>query len=101
MAKVTSKLQLTIPKAVADRAGIRPGDDLEVQLVGRSLWLSPQRRNVPQLTLEEKLRLFDEDTARIAERAAELQAPRATAPDWNREELYDLWRFDDDRPRRY
>lgn len=101
MAKVTSKLQLTIPKSIADRAGIRPGDELDVQLVGRSLWLSPHRRSLPELTIEEKLRLFDEDTARIAARAAELQATPASAPDWNREELYDLERFDDDRPRRY
>ena len=28
MAKVTSKLQLTVPKAIADQYGIRPGDEL-------------------------------------------------------------------------
>jgi AbrB family looped-hinge helix DNA binding protein len=30
MAKVTSKLQLTLPKAIADRHGIRPGDEVAV-----------------------------------------------------------------------
>jgi AbrB family looped-hinge helix DNA binding protein len=29
MAKVTSKLQVTIPKAIADRYRIRPGDEIE------------------------------------------------------------------------
>jgi AbrB family looped-hinge helix DNA binding protein len=29
MAKVTSKLQVTIPKVLADRHGIRPGDDID------------------------------------------------------------------------
>ena len=29
MAKVTSKLQVTVPKAIADRFGIRPGDEIE------------------------------------------------------------------------
>src|SRR5439155_715229 len=29
MPKVTSKLQLTVPKAIADQYGIRPGDELQ------------------------------------------------------------------------
>ncbi|HEY4764571.1 MAG TPA: AbrB/MazE/SpoVT family DNA-binding domain-containing protein [Candidatus Sulfotelmatobacter sp.] len=29
VAKVTSKLQLTVPKAIADHYGIRPGDELD------------------------------------------------------------------------
>jgi AbrB family looped-hinge helix DNA binding protein len=29
MPKVTSKLQLTVPKAIAEQYGIRPGDELE------------------------------------------------------------------------
>jgi AbrB family looped-hinge helix DNA binding protein len=29
MAKVTSKYQVTVPKAVADRYGIRTGDEIE------------------------------------------------------------------------
>jgi AbrB family looped-hinge helix DNA binding protein len=34
MAKVTSKLQLTVPKAIADRYKIRPGDTLESVAAG-------------------------------------------------------------------
>jgi AbrB family looped-hinge helix DNA binding protein len=29
MGKVTSKLQVTVPKAIAQRYGIRPGDEIE------------------------------------------------------------------------
>ena len=29
MAKVTSKLQVTIPKAIAEQYGIKPGDEIE------------------------------------------------------------------------
>ena len=31
MAKVTSKLQVTVPKALAERYGIRPGDDIRFE----------------------------------------------------------------------
>jgi AbrB family looped-hinge helix DNA binding protein len=31
MAKLTSKYQLTLPKAVAQRAGLKPGDDVDCE----------------------------------------------------------------------
>ena len=37
MAKVTSKLQVTVPKAIADRFGIRPGDDIEWRAEGNAI----------------------------------------------------------------
>ena len=37
MAKVTGKFQITLPKALAERCGIRVGDDLELRPVGRSI----------------------------------------------------------------
>ena len=42
MAKVTSKLQLTIPKAIADRYKIRPGDTLEWVPAGDAIRVIPQ-----------------------------------------------------------
>jgi bifunctional DNA-binding transcriptional regulator/antitoxin component of YhaV-PrlF toxin-antitoxin module len=35
IAKVSGKLQVTLPKAVADQSGIRVGDELGVRVVGR------------------------------------------------------------------
>ena len=37
MAKVTSKLQLTLPKAIADQYKIRPGDDLDWLPAGEAI----------------------------------------------------------------
>ena len=36
---VTSKLQLTVPKAIADQYGIRPGDELQWIAAGEALSL--------------------------------------------------------------
>jgi len=37
MPKVTSKLQLTVPKLIAERFGIRPGDELQWIAVGEAI----------------------------------------------------------------
>jgi bifunctional DNA-binding transcriptional regulator/antitoxin component of YhaV-PrlF toxin-antitoxin module len=97
MPKVTSKLQLTVPKVIANQYGIRPGDELEwipagesirVELVGRK----PKRS--AELTVEEKLELFDASTKRLDKvQAKELRKNkdrRITRVNrgWTREELY-------------
>jgi AbrB family looped-hinge helix DNA binding protein len=98
MGKVTSKLQLTVPKAIADQYGIKPGDELEwipagdsirVQLVGHKAEAGHR------LSVEERLALFDAGTKRLDElQADELrknQGRRITRENrgWTREELYD------------
>jgi AbrB family looped-hinge helix DNA binding protein len=35
MSKVTSKLQITIPKALAERYGIHPGDEIDFEPLAR------------------------------------------------------------------
>jgi AbrB family looped-hinge helix DNA binding protein len=91
MAKVTSKLQVTIPKRIADEYGIAPGDDVEFVPAGDSIRLVPAGgRKSDLLSLEERLRLFDEDTARQREREKGMKLP-AEPPkerDWKREDLY-------------
>lgn len=91
MAKVTSKLQVTIPKRIADEYGIAPGDDVEFVPAGDSIRLVPAgRRASGLLSLEERLRLFDEDTARQRQREKGMDLP-AEPPrerDWRREDLY-------------
>jgi AbrB family looped-hinge helix DNA binding protein len=91
MAKVTSKLQVTVPKAVADRFGIRPGDEIDFVVEGDTLRIlrAGERRTLP---VTERLKLFDESTARQqARNKAWRRAYGATEPagrGWTREELY-------------
>ena len=44
MARVTSKLQVTIPKAVADRYAIEPGAEIEFEPAGDVIRVIPRRR---------------------------------------------------------
>ena len=40
---MTSKLQVTLPKALAERHGIRAGDQIDWQAAGESLRIVPRR----------------------------------------------------------
>jgi bifunctional DNA-binding transcriptional regulator/antitoxin component of YhaV-PrlF toxin-antitoxin module len=101
VAKVTSKLQLTVPKAIADQYSIRPGDDLEWIPAGDSIRVIPsisRMKSGHSRTVEERLELFDQATMR--QRAREVnplpaEAPAEEAPKpheaergWRREDLY-------------
>ncbi|MDZ7769075.1 MAG: AbrB/MazE/SpoVT family DNA-binding domain-containing protein [Woeseiaceae bacterium] len=59
MAKVTSKLQITIPKRLAEQYGLAPGDEIEFLPAGDSVRLVPARsRARQQLSPDERLRLL-------------------------------------------
>lgn len=99
MAKVTSKLQLTVPKAIADQYGIRPGDDVEWVAAGEVIRVIPSargnsRRGGPRrLGVRERLRLFDQATERQRRREANFPSggPREGESEdrgWKREDLY-------------
>lgn len=91
MAKVTSKLQVTIPKRIADEYGIGPGDEVEFLPAGDSIRLVPARgRTSESLSVEERLRLFDEDTAQQREREKRMaiSGESSRGRDWRREDLY-------------
>jgi len=101
VAKVTSKLQLTIPKAIADRYKIRPGDDLEWMPAGDAIRVVPsnsQEGTRQGRTLAERLSLFHEMLERQRKREAnpdrgEDQAEQGWKPHeiergWRREDLY-------------
>ena len=98
MAKVTSKLQLTVPKAIADQYKIRPGAELEWLPAGETIRVVKRSRSAARreddATLKERIRLFDHATARQQERNAIFRkkyGPGAPPSDrgWTREELYD------------
>jgi AbrB family looped-hinge helix DNA binding protein len=100
MPKVTSKLQLTVPKKIAEQYGIRPGDELEWIPAGESIRVELARRKAQaghELTAEEKVSLFDANMARAdrvqAEELKETKekGTRTTRENrgWTREELYE------------
>ncbi|MFZ1009714.1 MAG: AbrB/MazE/SpoVT family DNA-binding domain-containing protein [Candidatus Sulfotelmatobacter sp.] len=95
---MTSKLQLTVPKKIADQYGIRPGDELEWIPAGESIRVELVRRKATvghELTTEEKLALFDANTKWLNELQAEElkknEGNRVTRENrgWTREELYE------------
>lgn len=91
MAKVTSKLQITLPKRIAEHHGIAPGDEIEFQSAGDMIRIVPAGRQLATgLDARERLRLFDEATLRQEKRAARLavgdKPPKER--DWKREDLY-------------
>lgn len=94
MAKVTSKLQLTIPKAVADEFRIRPGDELELAPSGGFIRMTPLLRRREELTSAERAKLFRELLERFRNRRkgeSKLRRAKARAEaerGWKREDLY-------------
>jgi AbrB family looped-hinge helix DNA binding protein len=99
MPKVTSKLQMTVPKVIADQYGIRPGDELEWIPAGESIRVELVRRKAKsglELTTEERLALFDESTKRLdklqAKELKQNKGRRITHENrgWSREDLYEV-----------
>ena len=90
MSKVTSKLQVTIPKAIAEQYGIKPGDEIEFRPAGQSIRIiTPRGRTAGRLSLEERLRLFDASIERQRKREKHMKLPSEprTERDWKREDL--------------
>lgn len=88
MAKVTSKLQVTIPRRIADRYHIRPGDEIDWLEAGDAIRVVPS--GVPELAdTGRRLELFDDATARQGSRESRrAEAPLAGGRGWSREDLY-------------
>jgi AbrB family looped-hinge helix DNA binding protein len=90
MAKVTSKYQVTVPKAIAARYGIRPGDDIDWVPADDAIRGVPASRQRTADDRESRLRLFDQATERQRRRTAGRKARRSHDRGWTREDLYDL-----------
>ncbi len=86
MSKVTSKLQVTVPKAIAEKFGIRPGDEVQFRAAGDAIRIEPAGSRKP-LPAEERLRLFDEATRRIRRRRWKGKPPKDRG--WTREDAYE------------
>lgn len=97
---MTSKLQLTVPKKIADQYGIRPGDELEWIPAGESIRVKLVRRKAKaghELSTAERLALFDANTKWLDElQAGQLNYAKAKGTHstretrgWRREELHE------------
>ena len=99
MSKVTSKLQVTLPKSIADELGIKPGDQIDWEVAGEAVRVIPMsKRKRRKQNRQAQLRLFDDATKRQQERKATFDPAllRAAHPDreWTREDLYSRGRAD-------
>ena len=89
MSKVTSKLQVSVPKSLADRYGIPPGDDIQWEAAGEIIRVIPPRRAVSERTRHERLEIFDQATRRQAQRQTRREISTSSERGWSRDELYD------------
>ena len=92
---MTSKRQVTIPKDVADRYGIGPGDEILWIPAGDEIRVIVPAGTAEELTAGERLRLFDWATERIQQDESGALDPSGQSPrGWTRDELYDRSRPD-------
>ncbi|HYO14298.1 MAG TPA: AbrB/MazE/SpoVT family DNA-binding domain-containing protein [Thermoanaerobaculia bacterium] len=86
---MTRDLEVKVPEDIARLYRIKPGDEIEWQPDGDGIRLilsSPEE----QLSVEERLKLFDESTRRQRAREQRLGPVEPTEDrGWTREELYD------------
>lgn len=88
MSKVTSKLQVTLPKVLADKYGIHPGDEIEWKSAGNAIRVEIARSGQP-MSVAERLKLFDAATERQRRRQAGWRRKWKKADrGWTRDDLY-------------
>ena len=87
MARVTSKYQVTIPKAIADRYGIAPGQEIDWLPAGEAIRVVPERARERAPDRRRRLDLFDRASDRQRERDAAV-ASASGERGWRRDELY-------------
>jgi len=92
MAKVTSKYQVTVPKAIAELYGMRPGDDIDWVAAGDVIRVIPGGRKVSPRDPGARLNLFDQATQRHRRRTSRHKTRRPQDRGWIREDLYERGR---------
>jgi len=92
VARVTSKLQVTVPKVIAQQFDIEPGDEIDWIPAGdgiRVVKRAPAKRRGAAMTSTGRLRQFDEATERQALRNQTTgRLPSHADRGWTREDLY-------------
>lgn len=92
MAKVTSKYQVTLPKAIADQFNIRPGDHIEWTAAGEGIRVVPGDKPIASADPKSRLHWFDLATKRHQQRAATRIVQPTRDRGWKREDLYERGR---------
>jgi AbrB family looped-hinge helix DNA binding protein len=92
MSKVTSKLQVTVPKAIAEQYDIEPGDEIDWVAAGEVIRVVPPSERVSSADPEARLRLFDRATERQRRRDIRQKRKPRRARGWRREDLYERGR---------
>jgi AbrB family looped-hinge helix DNA binding protein len=88
MSRITSKLQVTIPKHLAELFGLSPGDEIQwIPDAGTLRVLLPGSRSA--LTLEERLAHFDLASGQIRRGATAAPGNELRDRGWSREELHE------------
>lgn len=88
MARITSKLQVTIPKDIAQRYGLQPGDDIEWLPAGDAIRVVPRAHGATEPAVGRRLVLFDRATERQERRAPKAARLATSGRGWRREDLY-------------
>ena len=90
MSAVDANFKTTVPQAIAERCGITPGALLDWTPAGDVIQVVPTRAAATELSLRERLGLFDQAAQRQLERQPPHREPLAEDQDrgWSREELY-------------
>jgi AbrB family looped-hinge helix DNA binding protein len=88
MAKVTSKYQVTVPKVIAEKYKIRPGDEIDWVAASDVIRVIPpgQQGAIEDRALQ--LRLFDQATERHRKRLPAEVVKAVRNRGWRREDLY-------------
>jgi AbrB family looped-hinge helix DNA binding protein len=89
MAKVNSNLELPIPKAIAERYGIRPGDELEILPAEDSIRVIPLRHSESPESVETRRKRFREMLRQYDETADKRPAFAWEKRGWHRDDLYE------------
>jgi AbrB family looped-hinge helix DNA binding protein len=94
VAKITSKLQVTVPKRVAEQYRLKPGDEIVFEGGGDVIRVLPPGRGGQRADLAVRLKLFDQATERqrLRQRGRRRSARPPTDRGWTREELYERGR---------
>lgn len=85
MSRVSSRFRVALPKSLARRCGVRPGDEIRWEAVGDVIRLVLRARKVHSRDIDKRISSFDQASKRQAERERNQQAVRG----WSREDLYD------------
>jgi AbrB family looped-hinge helix DNA binding protein len=88
MSKVTSKLQVTLPKALAERYSLKPGDEIQWETAADTIRVIPPGR--VGYNAEQRLALFDQASLRQRRREQSHPAskPGGKTRGWTRDDLY-------------